>query len=59
MRTAETIPSTPVRVMKCCMFGVNLNGTDSEDDMIGLFEDVAIADVSRDLNILEMRTRTR
>lgn len=41
VRTAETMPSTPVRVMKCCMFGVNLNGTDSEDEMIGLFEDVA------------------
>lgn len=27
--------------MKCCMFGVNLNGTDSEDEMIGLFDEVA------------------
>lgn len=39
--TAETIPSTPVRVIKCCMLGVSRNGTDSVDEMIGLLDEVA------------------
>jgi len=32
---AETTPSTPVRVMNCCMFGVSRNGTVSLEEMTG------------------------
>ena len=46
VKTADTTPSTPVRVMKCCMLGVNLNGTDSVDEMMGLLEEVATMGIS-------------
>jgi hypothetical protein len=32
---ADTTPSTPTGVMKCCMFGVRRNGTVSFELMIG------------------------
>lgn len=55
VKTADTIPSTPVRVMKCCMFGVNLNGTDSVEVMIGLVDEVAVYLVSRVLSQTDTR----
>lgn len=60
VRTADTMPSTPVRVIKCCMFGVNLKGTDSEEEMIGLLDDVAVRLISGVMPVLlTRRGRTR
>jgi hypothetical protein len=41
VKTAVTVPSTPVLVMKCCMLGVSRKGTASVDVMIGLPDEVA------------------
>ena len=42
VKTAVTVPSTPVLVMKCCIFGVKRNGTASEDVMMGVPAAVAV-----------------
>ena len=42
VKTAVTVPSTPVFVMKCCILGVSRNGTASEDVMIGVPAAVAV-----------------
>lgn len=42
VKTAVTVPSTPVFVMKCCMLGVSRNGTASEDVMMGVPAAVAV-----------------